>query len=422
LVTDLQLIFITLIFSGFFSGMEIAFVSSNRLRIELDLKKNKFSARLLNGFFKNPSRFIGALLLGNNVALVVYGIAMANLLEPLIIQMLPLSLNSDLMVLLIQTILSTILILIIAEFLPKIFFRINPNAMLNALALPIWIFYYLLYPVIILYIGLAELILKYIFRLELSQDDYKFSTVDLNEYLREYAAPEESEEQVNHEIQLFQNAIDFRYLKLRECMLPRTEIEAVKSTDSIADILAKFEETKHSKLLVYENNIDNIIGYVHSYDMFKRPDSIAEVLRKIEVFPETYPANLLLGHFIQARQGISVVVDEFGGTAGIVSMEDIIEEIFGEIEDEFDEELDVEEQLSQDEFIFSTRLETDYLNETYKLSIPESDEYETLAGFILHYHESIPELGEEISIEGFKIKVLKASDNRLEEVRLQVLN
>lgn len=422
MVSELKLIFITLLFSGLFSGMEIAFVSSNRLRIELDLKKEKLSARLLNGFFKNPSRFIGALLLGNNVALVVYGIAMANLLEPAIIHLLPASINNDLMVLLIQTLLSTLLILLVAEFLPKIFFRINPNAMLNALALPIWIFYYLLYPVIIIYIGLAELILKYLFRLELSRDAYQFSTVDLNEYLREYAPPEESEEQVNHEIQLFQNAIDFRFIKLRECMLPRTEIEAVKLGDSIEEILQKFEETKHSKLLVFENNIDNIIGYVHSYDMFKRPQTIAEVLRKIEVFPETYPANLLLAHFIQARQAIAVVVDEFGGTAGIVSMEDIIEEIFGEIEDEFDEEEDVEVQLSEDEFIFSTRLETDYLNETYKLNIPESEDYETLAGFILQYHESIPEINEEITIEGFRIKILKASDNRVEEVRIKVLN
>lgn len=420
-MSDLQLISLTLIFSAFFSGMEIAFVSSNRLKIELDLKKNKFSAKLLNPFYKSPSRFIGALLLGNNIALVIYGIAMAKLLEPAIRQLLPSAILSDFSVLLTQTLLSTILILIVAEFLPKILFRINPNAIINAFSLPVWLFYYLLYPFIILYIGIAELILKHIFRMELSQDDYRFSTIDLNDYLREYSSQEEDTESSKHDIQLFQNAIEFRHVKLRECMLPRTEIEAVKNTDSIENAINLFQETKHSKLLVYENNIDNIIGYIHSYDAFKKPKSIDEVLRKIEIFPETYPANLLLRHFIQARQGIAVVVDEFGGTAGIVSMEDIIEEIFGEIEDEYDEELDREEQLAADEFIFSTRLETDYLNETYKLGLPDSDEYETLAGFILHEHESIPDLGEEISITDFRIKVLKASDNKLEEVWLKVI-
>ncbi|MBG0781974.1 MAG: HlyC/CorC family transporter [Bacteroidales bacterium] len=421
-MSDLQLIVVTLIFSGFFSGMEIAFVSSNRLRIELDLKKHKFAARLLNPFYKNPSRFIGALLLGNNIALVIYGIVMAGILEPFIISVLPAALLSDFMVLLIQTLLSTLLILIVAEFLPKILFRINPNGILNFLALPVWIFYYLLYPFIILYIGLAELILKYGFRMNLSQDDYRFSTVDLNEYVREYISPQQDETQTNHDIQLFQNALEFKHVKLRECMVPRTEIEAVKSDESMDVVVKKFEETKHSKLLVYENSIDNIIGYVHSYDVYKRPKNLQEVLRTIEVFPETYPANLLLRYFIQARQGIAVVVDEFGGTAGIVSMEDVIEEIFGEIEDEYDEVEDVEVQLAENEFHFSTRLEIDYLNEIYKLNLPESDEYETLAGFILYHHESIPNLGEEITIEDYRIKVLKASDNKIEEVKLKVLH
>jgi CBS domain containing-hemolysin-like protein len=258
--------------------------------------------------------------------------------------------------------------------------------------------------------------------MNLSQDDYRFSTIDLNEYLREYISPQHDENQANHDIQLFQNAIEFKHVKLRECMVPRTEIEAVKSDESMDVVVKKFEETKHSKLLVYENSIDNIIGYVHSYDVYKRPQNLQEVLRTIEIFPETYPANLLLRYFIQARQGIAVVVDEFGGTAGIVSMEDVIEEIFGEIEDEYDEEEDVEEQLSENEFHFSTRLEIDYLNETYKLNLPESDDYETLAGFILYHHESIPDLGEEITIDDYRIKVLKASDNKIEEVKLKVLD
>lgn len=418
---SLNVVIFTLLLSGFFSGMEIAFVSSNRLRVELDLKKKRLSARILNGFYKNPSHFIGALLLGNNVALVVYGIAMASMLEPQIMKWLPPSMYSDFSLLLTQTIISTILILIVAEFLPKIFFRINPNTLLNALAIPVWLIYYLLYPMIIIYIGLAEQILK-IFRVELTRSDYRFSSVDLNEYLREYSQNEEDEEEMQHEIQLFQNAIEFRNIKIRECMVPRTEIEAVKKEASIEELIQKFAETKHSKILVYENNVDNIVGYVHSFDMFKKPQSISEVIRNIKVYPETYAANRLLSNFIQERQGIAVVVDEFGGTSGIVSMEDIIEEIFGEIDDEYDVELTIEKMINENEFIFSTRLEIDYLNETYKLNLPVAEEYETLAGFILNYHESIPELHEEITIQPYKIKVLKATENRLDEVLLRVMN
>lgn len=416
-----QIILLTLLLSGFFSGTEIAFVSSNRLRVELDLKKKLLSARILNRFYKNPSRFIGALLLGNNVALVVYGISMADLLEPLIESALPPVVLNEFSVLLTQTILSTILILIVAEFLPKIFFRINPNRLLNALAVPVWLIYYLLYPLVVIYIGLAEFLMKTFFRVELSRSDYRLSSIDLNEYLREYTQQEESEEEVQHELQIFQNAIEFRHVKLRECMVPRTEIEAVGIDATVDQLNKKFAETKHSKILIYKENVDNIIGYVHSFDMFKKPKFISEVIRQINVFPETYPASGLLARFIQDRQGIAVVVDEFGGTSGIVSMEDIIEEIFGEIDDEFDEESTVENVLGEDKYIFSTRLEIDYLNETYKLNLPEAEAYETLAGFILHYHESIPDLHEEIMIHPFRIKVLKASDNRLEEVQLSLI-
>lgn len=419
-MTDTQIILLTLLFSAFFSGMEIAFVSANRLRVELDLKKNKLSAVILNGFYKNPSRFIGALLLGNNIALVVYGIAMANLLEPFAINILPAALQSDLFVLLLQTLISTIVILFFAEFLPKIIFRINPNGVLSTFSGPVWAFYYLLYPMILLYIGLAEFVIKSIFRIKLNQDDYKFSVTDLNDYIRDYAVDEGDQEEINHDIQLFQNAIDFRHIKLRECMIPRTEIESISVDQTIEALLEKFKETKHSKLLVYQESIDNIIGYVHSFDMFKRPAEIQQVLRPIDVFPETYAANLLLSQFIQKRQGIAVVVDEFGGTSGIVSMEDVIEEIFGEIDDEFDDEETVEEYLGDNEYILSARLEIDYLNQSYKLNIPESEDYETLAGFIISNYESIPELGEEITIEPFKITILKATGNKILEVKLEL--
>lgn len=414
------IIFYTIIFSlllsGFFSGMEIAFVTSNRLRIELDLKKRTFSSRLLNIFFKHPSRFIGALLLGNNIALVIYGIAMATALEPLLREVLPVFLVTDVYILLIQTLLSTLVILIIAEFLPKIFFRINPNAMLKALAFPAWVLYVLLYPLILLYMGISEFILRKILRMKLDQSEYKFSSIDLNEYIQEFAQDEDNEEDLNADIQLFQNAIEFRHVRLRDCMIPRTDIEALRENSSMDELLEKFTETKHSKILIFQENIDNIIGYVHSFDMFKKPREISEVLRTVSVYPETYPASTLLSKFIQTRQGIAVVVDEFGGTSGIVSMEDIIEEIFGEIDDEFDEEVTIEKDLGNGEFVFSARLEIDYLNETYRLGIPESDDYETLAGFILHFHESIPQLHEEIFIDPFRIKVLKAIENRLDEV------
>jgi len=281
--------------------------------------------------------------------------------------------------------------------------------------------YFLLYPLIIIYIGLGEWVLKKLFRVAVEHDSYKFSSIDLDEYIKDYSPGEETQDELNHDIQILQNAMEFRHIKLRECMIPRTEIEAISIDENIDRLLEKFSETKHSKILVYQESIDNIVGYVHSYDMFKRPHAIAEVLRKIDVFPETFTASRLLSRFTQSRQGIAVVVDEFGGTSGIVSMEDVMEEIFGEIEDEYDEEETIEQQLEPNDYLFSARLEIDYLNMAYNLEIPESEDYETLAGFILHQHESIPSLGEEITIPPYKFTVMKATGNRLIEVRLTLL-
>lgn len=419
-MTDWQLISITLLFSAFFSGMEIAFVSANRLKVELEIKKKSTHSHFLSLFFKNPSRFIGAMLLGNNIALVIYGIAMAKVLEPKIIELLPSLAHIGLSVVLSQTIISTLLILIVAEFLPKMIFRINPNGILNTFWFPTGLLYFLLFPLIIIYIGLSEFILKRFFRLELEHDAYKFSSIDLNEYIRDYSTNEINTEEINHDIQILQNAMEFRHIKLRECMIPRTEIEAINVDTAIETLLEKFSETKHSKILIYQESIDNIIGYVHSYDMFKRPSTINEVLRTIDIFPETFPANRLLSRFIQSRQGIAVVVDEFGGTSGIVSMEDVMEEIFGEIEDEYDEEETIEQQLGVNEYLFSTRLEIDYLNGEYDLNLPESEDYETLAGFILHHHESIPARGEEINIDPYRFTIVKAAGNKLLEVKLSI--
>lgn len=423
-MNDWIVVVITLFFSALCSGLEIAFNSTNRLQLEVDLKKNKFSAKIVRLFFKNQSRFITSLLIGNNIANVVYGIAMARLLRPVVLWMLPASLEFEFFVLLLQSIFSTLIVLVVAEFLPKILFRINPNAILSFFAFPTVVCYYLLYPLTLIYSGIADLIIRLFFGMKMDQQQYQISTVDFDDYITEYADHEEADEDVQQEIQLFQNAMEFRSVKLRECMGPRNEIESVKLTDDIHFVKDRFEETKHSKLIVYSDTIDNIVGYIHLNDVVDamvhgKGNTAADLVRPIDFFPETYTADRLLKHFIQKHQGVAVVVDEFGGTAGIVTMEDVIEEIFGEIEDEYDEEEETEKKVKDDTFVFSARLEIDYLNETYKLDLPVSDDYETLAGMILHFYENIPEEGEELHIGHYRIKVLKATDMKLEEVELQ---
>lgn len=414
------IITISLLLSGFFSGMEIAFVSSNRLMQELDVKRKILPARILSAFYKNPSRFIGALLLGNNIALVIYGIAIAKVLEPTIIEFLPFSQSSEYFLLLVQTIISTLIILIIAEFIPKILFRINPNAILKAFALPVWIFYYMFYPLILIYIGISELILKLIFRVKLSKESYSFSAVDLEEYVKDSILDTETDEEINQEIQMIQNAIDFKHVKLRECMVPRTEIMALEINRSIDEFREMLIDTGHSKIFIYKNSIDHIVGYIHVFDLFGKPNTIAEVIREIDPYPETTTASELLKNFIENRKSVAIVIDEFGGTAGIVTMEDIIEEIFGEIEDEHDKDQEIEKQVSDNEYIFSARLEIDYINEKYKLNIPVLDDYETIAGFIIHNYGSIPETNQKIKIGNFKFVILKSSGNRLDEIEMIV--
>lgn len=425
-MNDWIIVAITLFFSGLCSGLEIAFNSTNRLQLEVDLKKNKFSAKVVALFFRNQSHFITSLLIGNNIANIIYGIAMARILRPVALWMLPASLELEFVILLIQSILSTLLVLVVAEFLPKILFRINPNAILSFFAVPTLLCFYLLFPLTLVYSGIAYIIIRVFFRMKMDQQEYKISTVDLDDYIAEYADHEEADEDVQQELQLFQNAMDFRLVKLRECMGPRNEIESVRITDDLQFMKHRFEETKHSKLIVYADNIDNIVGYVHLNDVVEalahgKNITASDIVRSIDFFPETYTADRLLKHFIQKHQGIAVVVDEFGGTSGIVSMEDVIEEIFGEIEDEYDEEEGTEQVLKEDTYVFSARLEIDYLNETYDLDLPVSDDYETLAGMILHYYENIPEEGEELTIGDYRIKVLKATDMKLEEVQLKRL-
>lgn len=420
--TNEWLIIIMLLLSAFFSGMEIAFVSSNRLKQELDLKRKILPARILSIFYANPSRFIGALLLGNNIALVIYGIAMAKQLEPIIISLLPIQYHSEFIILLILTLISTIIILITAEFIPKILFRINPNSILKFFAFPVWLFYFIFYPIILLFIGVAEFILKKIFQLQLDNVNYQFSMIDLEEYVKDYKKTAEQTEEIDPELQMIQNAIEFKHVKLRECMVPRTEIKALDINEDIHTLQSLFTETGHSKIMIYKKTIDNLIGYVHSYDLFTKPKEIYNIIKKIDVYPETMNASDLLNGMIKKHKSVAIVLDEFGGTSGMVTLEDIIEEIFGEIEDEHDKEETIEKQISPKEFVFSTRLEVDYLNEKYNLNIEVSEEYETLAGFIIHHHESIPLVKEKIEIHPFLFTILKSRGNRIEEVKLEIFD
>ena len=414
------IVILSLFFSAFFSGLEIAFVSSNKLRIELDKNKGLFSARLLSVFIKEPSKILGALLLGNNVALVIYGIAMAKILEPAIINAFYPAFPSKFTILILQTIISTLLILITGEFLPKAIFRLNPNRWLYFLAIPLKLFYWIFYPLIHLVVWLAEFILKYIFRLKFSNQNYTFSPTDLDHYLKEFGIDKKEESDVQQEIQMLQNAIDFRKVRLRECMVPRTEITAIEVNEPIENLRRCFIETGHSKVLIYEETMDNMIGFVHSSDLFKNPLSIKAITHTIPIIPETMLANNVLSMFISEHRSIALVVDEFGGTSGIVTMEDIIEEIFGEIEDEFDTEEMTEKVIKENEYLFSARLEIDYLNEKYNIHLPESEEYETLGGFIINIHESIHAVNETIISEPFQFLVVQASDTRIELVQMTI--
>jgi len=407
----------TLVFSAFFSGMEIAFVSANKLKIELDGKQGDFFAKIISNFLKRPSRFIGAMLVGNNIALVVYGIFMAKILEPKIASFT----QSELVILLTQTIISTLIILVTAEFLPKTLFRINPNSMLRFFALPLFIIYWIMFLPMLLVIGISELLIK-IFSPQLSSaEDLNFGRIDLEHYLKEGAGHALSQEEVDHEIQIFQNALDFSKVKARECMIPRTEIVALEMEENLEKLKDKFIETGLSKILIYRDNIDNIIGYTHSFELFKKPESIKSILLPLPIIPMSMQANEILEIFIQQKRSIAVVVDEFGGTAGIVTIEDIIEEIFGEIEDEHDKEVLLETKINDSEFLFAARLEVDYLNYEYNLGLPESDNYETIAGLIIDTFESIPTMNEQIQKDQFVFTVKKVFQNKIDLVHLKVL-
>ncbi len=412
------IVVISLIFSAFFSGMEIAFVSSNKLRIELDKNKGLYSARILARFVKKPSRILGTLLLGNNIALVIYGIAMANILEPWLIRLLGPEYSSEYVVLTLQTIVSTLIILLTAEFIPKALFRLNSNNILKFFAFPINIIYWIFYPFIHATVGISEYFIRRVLRVQLMNEEYAFSPVDLDHYIKELTPAKKEIAEVNQEIQMLQNAIEFKSVKLRECMVPRTDITALEENDSLDTLKRTFIESGHSKVLIYRETIDNIIGFVHTSNVFSKPKDIKSIVIPVPIFPETILADNVLNIFIKDHKTIAVVVDEFGGTSGIVTLEDIIEEIFGEIEDEYDQEELREEKISENEYLFSARHEIDYLNEKYSLGLPDSEEYETLGGLIIQVHESIPAIDEEITFKSFRFIIKEATESRIDLVEL----
>lgn len=407
-------IFITLLFSAFFSGLEIAFLSSNKLRIELDKKQGKLSARILSYFLEKPGEFIVTMLIGNNIALVIYGILMAALLNPFLSRYV----SSEFWNLTLQTLLSTLIILFLAEYLPKSLFRNNPNLFINLLSVPVLLLYFLFYPVIRFSVLLSHGILRILFpRQHITSERLRnFGRVDLD-HLVSSVEPDEDLDSEN-EIRLFQNALDFSGVRLRDCMIPRTEIVAIDKEASLEEASVRFIESGYSKILVYETNIDRIVGYISSKDLFKNPPDLKSIIASPLFVPETMPANKLLKNLLQQHKSIAVVVDEFGGTAGLITIEDILEEIFGEIEDEHDTPDMIEKQTGANEYIFSGRLEVEYLNEKYELGIPESEEYETLAGFILYHFQNLPKPNEIVQIDPFRIQVLKMNNTRIDLVHL----
>ncbi|TKG92484.1 HlyC/CorC family transporter [Puteibacter caeruleilacunae] len=410
-----------MIASAFFSGMEIAFVSANKLRLELDKKHNAVHAFFLNLFTKDPGQYIATMLVGNNIALVIYGISFAKLVEPVFITYLA----NDTLVLLAQTIASTALILLTAEFLPKTVFSINPNLFLNVFLIPVGFFYLLFYPITYVTIAISKSLLRHVFKARFEEDPANkvFGKVDLDHLMSEVEASGGDEEhEIENEVKLFRNALDFSNVKLRECMVPRTEISALSEESSMEDLRQMFVESGHSKVLIFRDNIDNVVGYIHALELFKRPTSLKELVNDLIIVPETMSASKLFNRFIQESRSIALVVDEFGGTSGLVTTEDILEEIFGEIEDEHDSTEMLEKKISDSEFLFSGRLELDYINDTYNLGFSESEEYETLAGYILFNHQSIPKINSVITIGKAEFKILKATHTKIEIVMLKMLD
>ncbi|MEM9897020.1 MAG: hemolysin family protein [Bacteroidota bacterium] len=414
------IIALCLFFSALFSGMEIAFVSADKLHIEVLRKKGSLAGRILAVFSRNQSQFLATMLVGNNIALVLYGIYMANLLEPLIISMLPEAISSDVTVLVFQSLLSTSLVLLTAEFLPKSLFLLDPDLSLKFFALPISILYFIMFPVVFLVVKISALFI-YLFGYKVNDEKPVFGLTDLNNYIKNNILNVQHKQETEIDAKIFNNAIEFKTVKVRECMIPRTEIVAVDEEETIENLRSLFVESGHSKILVYRDSIDEVIGYCHALELFKKPAKIEDILTPIAIVPETMLANELLIQFITDRKSLTLVVDEYGGTSGIVSIEDVIEEIFGEIRDEHDDDFLTDQKIDDRNFVLSARHEIDYINDKYELGLPEG-EYDTLGGLIFEVHEDIPEVNERIEIQPFLFTILTMEENRIDTIRLTVQN
>ncbi|MBN8669637.1 MAG: hemolysin family protein [Flavipsychrobacter sp.] len=403
---------------GFFAGTEIAFISANKLNIELRKKQGTISGKILARFMENPSEFIGTSLVGVNVLLVIYGLLMTQLTEPILSQ-LPSPFNSEYFQLLLDTLIATVIILFFAEFLPKAIFRAKADQVLAIFSIPMLLMYYLLFPIAKVFVAISEFILKHLFNVRIKEDQQVFNRVDLEVFVKQSLHGHETD---NNEVntELFENALYLVNVKIRKCMVPRNEVEAIEVNTPIADVRKKFIDTKLSKIIIYENAIDNIVGYVHHLDLNRKPAKIKDILHSISAVPETMSAVDLMNRFTKERKSIAWVIDEFGGTAGIVTMEDVLEEIFGDINDEYDEQEHVEKQIAENEYIFSGRLELDYLNEKYGFDFP-TDESETLSGYIIANHETIPKLKDRIIIDRNEFDILLANDTRIQTVKMKIL-
>lgn len=423
---SLIVIIVSLLSSAFFSGMEIAFISANRIHIELEKKQEGFLAKVLSWITEKPSKFIATMLIGNNIALVVYGLYMGDVLMAQFQALLPTTSNL-LNVLLTdfslfsQTVISTFVILVTAEFLPKVLFQIYSNTLLKVLALPAYVFYVLFSVLSWMVIKISDFILKIFFKTDGDEVQLAFTKLELGDYITEQMESVEEEDEVDSEIQLFQNALEFSEVKAREVMVPRTEIMAIELHDTTKTLNKLFIETGYSKILVYKDTVDEIIGYVHSYELFKKPKTIKHILRPVEFVPETMLIHDILNVLTKKRKSMAVVLDEYGGTSGIMTVEDIVEELFGEIEDEHDTTDLIEEKYNETTYRFSARIEVDYINENYKLELPESDEYETLGGLITNHTEEIPEQDEEIELESHYFRILEVSNNKIDLVEVRYL-
>lgn len=408
---------ISMAFSAFFSGMEIAFVSSSKLRFEME-KGNDMTTRILSVFYHNPNNFISTMLVGNNIALVIYGIFMAQIIQD---HLLAGIISNEAGLVIIQTIISTLIILVTGEFLPKMLFKINPNVTLRLFAIPTYICYVVLYPISRFASTLsAGLLYLTGTRINKEDTDKAFTKVDLDYFIQSSIEESGNQKEIDTEVKIFQNALDFSTIKIRDCMIPRTEIIAVDQEASLEELKETFIENGVSKIIVYKDDIDNIIGYIHSSEMFKGINDWRKNIRTIPIVPETMSAHKLMKLFMQQKRSLAIVVDEFGGTAGIVALEDLVEEILGDIEDEHDTNSTIAKAIGENEYILSGRLEIEKANEEFGLNLPEKDDYQTIGGLILHEYQSFPKVHEIITVGNFQFKIIKVTATKIELVKLKV--